>query len=485
MSGRAGSTRKRARPHNNNTRGRRNSNNSNNNNNNSGFTRNSNDPMQIKLKALATLMFGETNVNNMEKVGITPRKLWSLSTNITQCNNVIGTHHGKNCWICDRPIRNIEGLNPECEHILPVAQAVVFLSLYHSKRVYKNKNNKAGHEKNYDLVYDWAHKICNQEKSDICAIVSSSEGGAVVKEENIKYILEKIYDSKRKGIKSLKDSFKTAEYINKNDFIEKRKGPIMAKYQKIADFLNKDKEIDSNKFNLTLLAGVISAMDVSSIREEGAIFMNPEYKRKQEEAEKEMKELLTAQIKKDLRRHLGYGNNLESLTNIHMLSETIDEGVKKFVITKKRVEIKDNEELKTIIQLQIDKYKEFTLYSYDKVYTILAESQGRAYNAARIQEETVKYLVEFISAHIFSEISRHLFLYIEKRKRNASARIEERGGPVGDKMIKDAIQHTINMIEAEYIYKFLSVEYKKYYSTDNLNLLAELANAAPLVKRHL
>jgi hypothetical protein len=220
-------------------------------------------------------------------------------------------------------------------------------------------------------------------------------------------------------------------------------------------------------------------MDVSNIREEGAVFIDPEYKRKQEEAEKKMKELLTAQIKEDLHRHLGYGNNLESLRNIYMLSETIDKDIHNFIVKQKPPEIRDDKELKHVIEIQIDKYKEFTLYSYDKVYTILAESQGRAYNATRIQEETVQCLVEFISAHIFSEISRHLFLYTEKRERIASPRAKSKGVAVGDERTKDVIQRTISIIEASNIYKFLSDEYKKYYSTDNLNVLAALANAAP------
>jgi hypothetical protein len=488
MSGRAGSTRKRARSANkthnktHNKRGRANNNNS----EDTVLNRNMNDAMQIRLTDFAKTIFGEDTVKKLMDRGINPRKLWSLSTNITQCNNVIGTHKG-NCWICETPIRNVKGLAPECEHILPVAQAVIFLSLYSAKREYgrpKNnnyakmakdpefehyvkefpplkinaKNDKAGYDMLYHLEYGWAHQICNQEKSDICAIVSKN-GKAEVSIKNVKYILKKIYKSEREGHEKLHELFNEKGYTTEDEFVKGCTNNVLKRYNEIVNFLNKTAAKDMNRFNLTLLSGVVTALDISNMREEGHDLIDPDYLKRQ----KEMKDLLTVKIKEDLRSHLGY---------------SIDMRVVEFVNNQKPPEIKNNEELKEIIQQQIDKYKKFTLYSYANVYTKLAKSQGHAYNAARIHAETVKHLVEFISAHIFSEILKDLSRYREERERIASPRAKSRGVPVGDDRTKGAIQYTINTIEASNIYKFLSGEYKIYYSTDNLNLLAKLANAA-------
>uniref|UniRef100_A0A6C0K6A1 Uncharacterized protein n=1 Tax=viral metagenome TaxID=1070528 RepID=A0A6C0K6A1_9ZZZZ len=91
---------------------------------------------------------------------------------ITQCNNTIGKVNPysfeKNnlesctkCYICGLPIlhEKIGGMAAECEHVLPVIVAAIYLSLY------KNKANRGSDE--IKLVYQWAHETCNQEKGAI------------------------------------------------------------------------------------------------------------------------------------------------------------------------------------------------------------------------------------------------------------------------------------------------------------------------------
>ena len=61
------------------------------------------------------------------------RGIYETSTPTTQCNNTVGKFKdGRECYICGMPIiqqdlrLGVNGLNPECEHILPIAQAMLF-----------------------------------------------------------------------------------------------------------------------------------------------------------------------------------------------------------------------------------------------------------------------------------------------------------------------------------------------------------------------
>jgi len=111
---------------------------------------------------------------------------------ITQCNNTIGKVNPysfeKNnlesctkCYICGLPIlhEKIGGMAAECEHVLPVIVAAIYLSLY------KNKANRGSDE--IKLVYQWAHETCNQEKGAISPLYMKRldlppTGGAKAKE---------------------------------------------------------------------------------------------------------------------------------------------------------------------------------------------------------------------------------------------------------------------------------------------------------------
>ncbi len=111
---------------------------------------------------------------------------------ITQCNNTIGKVNPysfeKNnlesctkCYICGLPIlhEKIGGMAAECEHVLPVIVAAIYLSLY------KKKANRGSDE--IKLVYQWAHETCNQEKGAISPLYMERldlppTGGAKAKE---------------------------------------------------------------------------------------------------------------------------------------------------------------------------------------------------------------------------------------------------------------------------------------------------------------
>jgi hypothetical protein len=63
------------------------------------------------------------------------------------------------CYICGLPIlsQKSTGMAPECEHVVPVIVAVIYLKLYSKKGDFSDMTS---------LVYKWAHETCNQEKSD-------------------------------------------------------------------------------------------------------------------------------------------------------------------------------------------------------------------------------------------------------------------------------------------------------------------------------
>jgi hypothetical protein len=99
-----------------------------------------------------------------------------------QCNNVIGGfRNGTICYICGLPIQSG---NEECEHVLAVFKAAMYLHLYRDD--YKPIFNPSGKiteildsagrpldtvskntiKRELELEYRWAHRCCNQVKSD-------------------------------------------------------------------------------------------------------------------------------------------------------------------------------------------------------------------------------------------------------------------------------------------------------------------------------
>ena len=91
------------------------------------------------------------------------RQLWEQSSPQTQCKNVIKKFDIKttNCYICGLPIKEEDSTKTttDCEHILPIAHAVVLLDLYKGseKDVVSNLMK---------MEYEWSHTCCNMIKSE-------------------------------------------------------------------------------------------------------------------------------------------------------------------------------------------------------------------------------------------------------------------------------------------------------------------------------
>jgi hypothetical protein len=92
------------------------------------------------------------------------RKFFEQSKPTTQCNAVVPFK--TECWLCGNGFSQTNpDFSPQCEHILPVAQGVIFLELYSSK---KGTVNEA-----MAVEYAWAHRKCNLIKGNTVLIKGS------------------------------------------------------------------------------------------------------------------------------------------------------------------------------------------------------------------------------------------------------------------------------------------------------------------------
>jgi len=192
----------------------------------------------IETTALALLMFGPERVALWEaKYGGDSRDIFEIMEPEDQCQGTAGPiEYGKTpCWICGMPIhyskeelpeKDENGHSAECEHVLPVAQAALFLQLY-------DKSNRSSDL--FALEYDWAHKTCNQTKNNDVYFKKKSSGGLaavitpdenflpVVDELKYKAMLENIYtstrsDAVRKGAEGYKVHKRGDPYPDKYSF---------------------------------------------------------------------------------------------------------------------------------------------------------------------------------------------------------------------------------------------------------------------------
>ena len=123
-------------------------------------------------------------VEEEEKEKCNARQIWELTNPQQQCANVVGEFKDipekdirKNCYICGFEIVDTNnpraGLSPECEHILPIIQAMFFLDLYRpndKKLCNQGVLNPVECKEITETLkeeYGWSHRTCNQIKSDL------------------------------------------------------------------------------------------------------------------------------------------------------------------------------------------------------------------------------------------------------------------------------------------------------------------------------
>ena len=246
------------------------------------------------------LVYGFKPDVNFEAYGETidkanARKWWERSAAITQCVNSIGDKltnaENSTCYICGFPI--VKGdPTAECEHILPVYKACMYLTLYNDnyKDIIKKLNSGqklTTREKmisdEITMEYAWAHRCCNQKKSDEDFIIYDVDRGAGKFKLNytettkiLKNIVTALLNDTDGHCmeKSLKTQFRKLFNTPNNkklikDWIDDRiniLGDPKGKVGTIINYLNKYKaSVNFPMFTLINLCNAISAADMNDV----------------------------------------------------------------------------------------------------------------------------------------------------------------------------------------------------------------------------
>lgn len=215
----------------------------------------------------------------------TARDWWEHTGPQTQCANAIMPIIWKEteCYICGEKLLSNES-SPECEHILPVSKAALYLTLYKSE--YKSimekgftnsitDKNEQRIFKEISMEYDWSHRCCNQKKNDIDFIkyntkrdkfeIDIRNTNSVLK-EIIKGSLEKDGHCKEN---TLYNKFSKMNSKDIKKWIEERIDILNAKQKGkirvICDYLNEYKAKSKSLFNIINLATLISSADMNKI----------------------------------------------------------------------------------------------------------------------------------------------------------------------------------------------------------------------------
>lgn len=201
------------------------------------------------------------------------RQLWEQSSPQTQCKNVIEKFDIKttNCYICGLPIREEDPTKTttDCEHILPIAHAVVLLDLYKGseKDVVSNLMK---------MEYEWSHTCCNMIKSET-SFIRFNEGKEKKNQPPFEFndqVLHQIYNgSKNEHCSKFQDNFvqKLQNYkidqklifSNKKNFVDKRKDALMhGKVGEIIRWLNNQYTSEMKKlFMLSYITAASSGIN--------------------------------------------------------------------------------------------------------------------------------------------------------------------------------------------------------------------------------
>lgn len=153
------------------------------------------------LTPLVTSCLGQETVACLKSNYSDVRDFFERSPPKTQCGKVIGAAKGQNCWICgglvQLGVKN--GLQPECEHVFPIAQALVFTGLYeHSFFDSLSDAVSDPYKKGLQMEYRWAHQICNQVKND-SHFIALTDGIFSIDNTKINTFLSKITNTKSWG----------------------------------------------------------------------------------------------------------------------------------------------------------------------------------------------------------------------------------------------------------------------------------------------
>lgn len=160
-----------------------------------------------------------------------------------QCMKTIGEpQDGSLCYLCGLPmnIDDPKDLKPECEHVLPILQALILSDIYSKD----SRDIIPSNSQIFKVEYKWAHKHCNAMKSNISLIIFDATTRMISPNEvNIVKLLKKIFFKNINKIKTTKKE--TREDINNilNDIINK---PKLAKNEKVISIKNTNNLLHSS-----------------------------------------------------------------------------------------------------------------------------------------------------------------------------------------------------------------------------------------------
>ncbi len=213
----------------------------------------------INSKNLKAIYFGDSKIKNL-------RRELESTTAQKQCNEVLGesniqystnnsycffnlpkpkneTENNKYeksklinsyCWLCGTAFHN-KSRAIDCEHIIPILFAVLFLGVCPGNSVEKFSTEM---KNAYSLNYLYAHNSCNRKKSNILLIKwDATNKKMIFDEENAGKLQKRILNSKLVKVLNLIDANKNEEsaiLTYKNDMMNNFKSKI----EKICDVIN-------------------------------------------------------------------------------------------------------------------------------------------------------------------------------------------------------------------------------------------------------
>lgn len=139
------------------------------------------------------------------------------------------------CWICAKRL-DLSDASPECEHVLPVSDALFHLNLIQQS----NREGLSKPEKDIqNLEYYWSHKCCNQVKNNQKFIRHKLVGGSEVGYEVSKQGIEKtLSDIRKASTKDLYDGDCKDLHSRSNILTEERKKGIYKIVEPIVETIN-------------------------------------------------------------------------------------------------------------------------------------------------------------------------------------------------------------------------------------------------------
>jgi len=179
--------------------------------------------------------------SNGEKRLLKIRSIWELAKPKSQCLNTIGpVTKDTKCWICGnqiplKPKKEEFGLIAQCEHVLPIAQAVLLLGLY--SPVDKNDPKRTEY---LQKEYGWAHATCNQTKSDrvLFKIHETEENRFDIDNYAVESLLHDIFKTNRKDGVVLRKQLEHTYGKKISQFIAARSKEMTLKMQTLLDHIN-------------------------------------------------------------------------------------------------------------------------------------------------------------------------------------------------------------------------------------------------------